>query len=71
MLTSGVILCLQCKSSHVDILHWTGQGAVTQCANCGCQGFIACLSIGRVELHNEQINKAQRDMALPTCGRVG
>lgn len=45
--------------------------AITQCASCGCKGFIAGLSIGRVELHIEQINAAQRDMALPTAGRVG
>ena len=71
MLTSGVILCLQCQSSHVDVLYWTRLGAVTQCANCGCKGFISCLSIGRVNLQPEQIIKAQRDMALPTSGKVG
>lgn len=27
MLTSGIILCLQCQSSHVDVLYWTRQGA--------------------------------------------
>ena len=71
MLTSGVILCLQCGSSHIDINHWKRQGAVTECANCGCKGFISCLSIGRVNLQPDQIVKAQRDMALPTAGRVG
>lgn len=27
VLTSGVILCLQCQSSHINVLHWVGQCA--------------------------------------------
>ena len=71
MLSSGVILCLKCGSSHIDVNHWSRHGAVTECANCGNRGFIAGLSIGRVDLHTEQINAAQRDMALPAVNRIG
>lgn len=68
--TSGVILCFKCHSSHVDVLYWVRQGAITECVECGCKGFISGLSIGRVLLHNEQINQAKKDMAQPNVAEL-
>lgn len=63
--SSGVIVCMKCQSSHIDIISWLNRGAVTICSSCGCKGFIAGVSIGRVDLSVEQVNQAKRDMAKP------
>lgn len=63
--SSGVVLCMKCQSSHIDITGWVDRGAITVCSNCGCKGFIAGVSIGRADLSVKQVNEAQRDMAKP------
>lgn len=65
LMTSGIVLCMTCGSSHVDVIAWQNGCAVTSCAACGGKGAMIGISIGRAQIGNVHIRQAQRDIALP------
>jgi len=64
-MSSGVVVCIRCGSSAVDIVKWVDNCAVMRCSHCGNRAATVGFTIGRVELTKQQHVDCLRDLALP------
>lgn len=69
-LMAGMIFCLGCGSSRVDINSWKIPGqAIVTCCNCGKTGEMQGFTIGRCfSVDQKAVREAYEDRALPRRG---
>jgi len=63
-ITLPIVFCGRCKSYFVDVYGWINGKAKIECADCGYQGLVEGLTIGRTRNGTpDQLAEAQKDMA--------
>lgn len=62
---AGVLICSRCTSDKLDVIGWKEQIAIIECLTCSKRSMLTGATVGRVELTQEQVQKARQDMAKP------
>ena len=67
---AGILFCMICGSSRVDIVGWIGLGhAAVRCSNCGKTGDLYGFTVGRCyTMNRDAVQEAYDDQALPRRG---